>query len=164
MSIRSITAIAIQRESKAPTRVSGITAEGQDIKAPQSWADALVAAIPSEPLAIYTALIGTIVATITAGDSHLLMRWILYAVGIVVVVAWISVGFFRGRSAKARKFPWVESFAAAVAFASWGLVMPGSPLSVSLSSENQVIWTAIITAAGVLVVAALAVPLKDPSK
>jgi hypothetical protein len=36
-----------------------------------------------------------------------------------------------------------------VAFSAWGLVMPGSPLTASLSDDAARIWTAIITAAGV---------------
>jgi hypothetical protein len=61
-------------------------------------------------------------------------RWILYAIGIVIVVVWLAASYYRGRTSKKRRFPWPETAAAAVAFAGWGLVMPGNPLALSLGN------------------------------
>jgi hypothetical protein len=53
----------------------------------------------------------------------------------------------------------VETISAALAFAAWGLVMPGSPLSIDTHGDDLTIATALISAAGVLGLAALGVRL-----
>lgn len=133
----------------------------------RSYLSSLVAAIPTEPLALYTFLVATIVSTIEAdGDQRLFMRWAIYAATIVVIALWLAASFLRNRDPeeKKRRFPWVETAAAVAAFAAWGLAMPESPLSAELSGDDRTIWTAIITAAGVVVLGMLGKPLTEEVK
>ena len=81
------------------------------------------------------------------------MRWYVYAGGATAVALWLVVGYARRRHATRRRvFPGTEIATATVAFAAWGLVMPGSPLVSSLSADNARIWSGIITALGVFAV------------
>lgn len=155
MSLNALTNLAVERDAgepkKRPSPKSRAETPAEDEK--HSYADALVSAIPTEVLALYTFVVTEVVGTITAGDDKRLdMRWILYSAGIAAIVVYLLVGYLRRRhQAKKRRFPGTEIFAATVAFAAWGLVMPGSPLVSELSSDNARIWTALITAAGVFV-------------
>jgi hypothetical protein len=54
--------------------------------------------------------------------------------------------------------------AALIAFAAWGLVMPGSPLGEELSSSNENIWYALITAAGLIALGSLKGTLSTKAK
>jgi hypothetical protein len=165
MSIRSLSSLAVQREAIVPQKAKKKANADEAETVPQTWTDAIVSAIPSEPLALYTTVIGIIVATVTVGgDNRFWMRWILYAIGIVAVVIWLAAEYYRKRTAKKRRFAWAEAAAASIAFAGWGLVMPGNPLSLSLSKDNRTIWTALITAATVFLIGLLGVPLKKKVK
>lgn len=168
MSLSTLTKIAIQRESGAPKATKKKLAPGEVATEGRSYLSSLAAAIPTEPLALYTFLVATIVSTIEAkGDQRLPMRWAIYAATIVVIALWLGVSFFRNRDQekkKRRRFPWVETVAAVAAFAAWGLAMPESPLNAELSGDDRTIWTAIITAAGVVVVGMLGKPLTEKAK
>ena len=61
MSLRTLQSIALERDVRSPTR-SLPGEEGDVVAAPMKRADLLVAAIPTEVLAPYTALIGLVVA------------------------------------------------------------------------------------------------------
>jgi len=165
MSLSTLGTIAVQRDKQAPRRSKRrpATAGEMNDTEQRGYANVLVAAIPTEPLALYTALVGTIVAGIEAGeDSMLDMRWAIYAAGIVFIVAWLgSVYLRRPAVERKRRFPLVETASATVAFAAWGLVMPGSPLSAEISGDDLTAWTAIITVAGVAILGLLGVPLKQ---
>jgi type IV secretory pathway VirB2 component (pilin) len=165
MSINSLSSLAVQREAIVPRKAKKKAGADEAETVPQTWTDVIVSAIPSEPLALYTTIIGIIIATITvAGDNRFWLRWILYVVGIVAVVIWLSAEYYRKRTVKKRHFPIVEAAAASIAFAGWGLVMPGNPLALSLSKDNRIIWTALITAATVFLLGLLGIPLKDKAK
>jgi cation transport ATPase len=167
MSLSTLTKIAIQRESGAPKTTKRKSAAGQVATEERGYLSSLVAAIPTEPLALYTFLVATIVSTIEAeGDQRLFMRWAIYAATIVVIALWLCASFLRNRDQeeKKRRFPWVETAAAVAAFAAWGLAMPESPLNAELSGDDRTIWTAIITAAGVVVLGMLGKPLTEEVK
>ena len=169
MSLRSMSAVAVQREAGRPrktraaaesTRVEPAPAEAATTTIPQSWGDMLVNAIPSEVLGVYTPLVGIVVGTIDTGDDELsTLRWILYFAFLVIVIVWLGIAYFTRttKEERKRKFPWVETISAVVAFAAWGLVMPGSPLSIDMSGDELTIATALISAAGVLVLGAFGV-------
>jgi hypothetical protein len=70
----------------------------------------------------------------------------------------------RAKSDRKRKFPFAETAAAAVAFATWGLVMPESPLITDLSGDDREIYTVVITGLGIAALSVLGVPLKEPAK
>lgn len=170
MSLRAMSAVAVQREAGTAqkTRAGELTTETQPDQEtiPQSWGDMLVNAIPSEVLGVYTPLVGIIVGTIEAGDDERsTLRWLLYFAFVAIVILWLAIAFFSGttKDKRKRKFPWVETIAATLAFAAWGLVMPGSPLSIDMSGADLTIATALISAAGVLLLGALGVKMSKPA-
>src|SRR3954463_10469409 len=75
MSARSLAELAVKRDESQPgTDVSSATA-------------ALVAAIPTETLAVYTALVGTVLAA-DIGEQYAPFRWSAY--GVFVVLAFLA--------------------------------------------------------------------------
>lgn len=131
----------------------------------KGYVDLLVAAIPTEPLALYTFLIAGITMTIDPGsDERLTMRWIILAASAAFIALWMISSYRRQPGSKKRKLPWPEVTSAIVAFAAWGLVMPESPLAAELSSSNQMVWTYIIVAAAVAVLGLLTGSMKKPVK
>lgn len=174
MSLSTLTKIATQRDTGAPRATKkklpegGAKEEAEERKETEerSYLSSLAAAIPTEPLALYTFLVATIVATIGPdSDKRLFMRWMIYAAMIVVIALWLGSSYLRNRDPqKKRSFPWLETASAIVAFGAWGLAMPESPLNAVLSGDNRTIWTAIITAVGVVVLGMLGKPLKEEVK
>jgi hypothetical protein len=169
VSLSTLSTVAVQRDAGPPrrTKPKPKTAAEAQATEQQGYLNVLVSAIPTEPLALYTFLIGGIVATIDAGESQRLkLRWGIYAVMVIFIVAWLGASYLRGRAAKdrKRKFPVAETAAAVVAFASWGLVMPQSPLNAELSGDDRVVWTLIITVAGTALLSLLGLPLKEQAK
>jgi hypothetical protein len=167
MSLSTLGTIAAQRDKGRPRRAKRKPRTREDAEATEEsgYLNLLVAAIPTEPLALYTALVGGIVATIETGDDELLfLRWLIYAGGIVYIAAWLGTSYFRRPKAdKKRKFPWAETAAAVVAFAAWGLVMPESPLYAELEGDQRVVWTLVITAAGAAILGLITGSLKQPA-
>ena len=169
MSLQALNTIAAERDQDVPKKkTSKRTApQAQDAESPLSKTDILIAAIPTEVLALYTGLVTAITVNISnnaGADKHLLMRWILYVAGFCGIVAWLGVNYMRGSHSKKRRFPFAETAAAIVAFAAWGLVMPGSPLAEALSKDNRNIWYPIIVTAALLVLGLLGVPLRQKTK
>lgn len=168
MSLSTLTKIATQRDSGTPQATEKQPTPGSEVATEnRSYLSSLAAAIPTEPLALYTFLVATIVSTIeSGGDERLFMRWAIYAATIVVIVLWLGASYLRNidPDEKKRRFPLLETVSAVVAFAAWGLAMPESPLSAVLSSNNRTIWTAIVTVAGVLILGMLGKPLKEKVK
>jgi hypothetical protein len=169
MSLNALTNLAVERDAGEPKKRASPkrraeTPPVEEVK--HGYTDALINAIPTEVLALYTFAVTEIVGTITVGeDMRLRMRWIVYAAGIAAIVIYLVVGYLRQRhQARKRRFPGTEIFAAAVAFAAWGLVMPGSPLISSLSSDNARIWSALITVTGVFVLALTSGSLTSQAK
>ncbi|MFL5898138.1 MAG: hypothetical protein ACJ76D_06690 [Solirubrobacterales bacterium] len=166
MSMTRLSAVPAQREHGGARRLKrGATSE-QDAQTSerQGYLDLLVTAIPTEPLALYTFLIGGIVATIDKGESQrLTMRWVIYFVMIAFILVWLWMSYRRRPKAqRRRKLPFAEMAAAVVAFATWGLVTPESPLYAELSGDNRVVWTLIVTAAGVALLGVITGSLKKP--
>jgi hypothetical protein len=166
MSIKGLNDIAAQRDlGDAPLRLEHQPqgeGEAKTIQT-QGYRDLLITAIPVEPLALYTFLVAGIVTTIKEdSNQHLTMRWIIFAATGTFIVAWMLASYLRQPGKQKRKVPLVEIASAVVAFAAWGLVMPESPLAAELSSENQTIWTFIITAAGAGILGLLTGSMKKP--
>ncbi|HEV2790287.1 MAG TPA: hypothetical protein VGV69_03205 [Solirubrobacterales bacterium] len=166
MSITRLNTVAVQREkggARRPKRKPTNAEEAQTTER-QGYLDLLITSIPTEPLALYTFLVGTIVATIEAGeDQRLTMRWWIYAAAIAFIVFWLATSYLRRPKAeRKRRFPIAETAAAVVAFATWGLVMPESPLNAELSGDDRTIWTAIVTVAGVALLGLITGSLKKP--
>lgn len=168
MSVSTLGTIAVQRDNGPPKRSKSKpkTAVESDETEDRGYFNLLVAAIPTEPLALYTFLTAGIVATIDPGeDERLLMRWVIYAAMIAFIIGWLGSTYSRGRAAnKKRKFPLAETAAAVVAFAAWGLVMPESPLNAELTGDDRVVWTLVITAAGAAVLGLITGSLRKEAK
>lgn len=169
VSLQTLTTIAAERDQGVPKKKTSKRSAEQapDADSPLSNTDVLIAAIPTEVLALYTGLVTAITVNISSdagADRHLFMRWILYAVGFCGIVAWLGVNYVRGQHPKTRRFPFAETAAAVVAFAAWGLVMPGSPLAEALSKDNRNIWYPIIVTAALLVMGLIGVPLRQKTK
>ena len=166
MSMRSLTTIAAQRNHGPPLKAEPEPADHDEAKktVQGQFLDVLVAAIPTEPLALYTFLVGVVVGTIDLGESQRLgLRWAIYVGGLAVVAAWLLSGWLgQRRESPPAGFPAAELATASLAFAAWGLVMPQSPLSSELSGDNRVIWTAIITVVGVALLGLLSRSLQKP--
>lgn len=142
MSANSLARLAVERDLAPP---------GQSIK---TSTEVLIAAIPSETLAAYTTLVGVVLAG-DVGQRYSQFRWAAY--GAFVLLAFLAplVNFRRSlmmtRDMEHRALPIQECFAATVAAAAWGLVMPGSPLSISIRGNALVFaTTGIVVAAATL--------------
>jgi hypothetical protein len=168
MSLSRLSAVAAQRDTGPPKRAKRKPKSAQETEETeeQGYLDLLVTAIPTEPLALYTFLIGGIVATIDAGeDQRLTMRWAIYAAMIAFIILWLCASYIRRPSSdKKRKLPFVETLSAVVAFGAWGLVMPESPLNAELHGDDRTVWTLVITVAGVALLGLLSGSLKKPAK
>ena len=124
--------------------------------------DVLVAAVPSEALAAYTAVIGVVLAS-DIGSGYGPFRW--SAFGAFVALAVLAPGvFFRNRASESdrdtRHAPYFESITAGVAAAAWGLVMPGSPLAMIFKGNALVFATTAILVGGATVVGLATQPLR----
>jgi hypothetical protein len=162
MSINALADIAVMRDETEPRRVvkrgrRGARRAAEPAAAAvdatqlpqQSYTDALIAAIPTEVLGVYTfVLTGIIGNTDLVGHDQLLARWLLYVAGFVVIAATLIRTYATRRHTRKRRFPVAELVAAFIGFAAWGLVMPGSPLMAVLSQRHAQMWTAIIIGAG----------------
>jgi hypothetical protein len=108
--------------------------------------DALVAAVPTEALAAYTAVIGVVLAA-NIGSAYALFRWCAYATFIALAVL-APLSLFKQRSAastmESRKLPIPKCLTAGAAAAAWGLVMPGNPLTLIIQGNALVFATTAI--------------------
>lgn len=194
MSIRSLAALAVARDKASPGKVPGGgaaevavvqpngTARGQPTGTPpeqggvpQQFVDVLISAIPTEPLAAYTALVGVTVGASSAPDAraYLPFRWWTYGVFLVVILVAVWLAYYRASRGPAgvaspknrRGFPFAEALAALVAGAAWGLAMPGSPLNALLTGTVRTLATASIIIGAAAVLTLLQAPqLKTGSK
>jgi hypothetical protein len=168
MSINRLCTIAVQRDKTAPRRAIKKPKNAEEVQQTQKqdFVDLLVSAIPTEPLALYTFMVGAIVGTIDPGDDEWLgVRWAIYGATIAFIVLWIFFSYRRRTSkSRKRKLPLAEIASAAVAFATWGLVMPESPLSAELSGDAWIVWTTLITGVGAAALLLLTGSLKKEVK
>ena len=165
MSLQSLRTIAVERDHDDPkrTKTGRAPSRAPGAESPLTRTDVLIAAIPTEVLALYTGVVTVVVSNSDAANRHLSMRWTLYILGFVAIAVWLGGAYVR-TPAKKRRFPFVETLAALIAFAAWGLVMPGSPLGEELSSSNENIWYALITAGGLIALGALKGTLSTKAK
>jgi hypothetical protein len=159
VSVRSLAALAVERD-RAPAgqpalggagaaAVRGPNGQGSARDAmPQSFTDVVISAIPTEPLAAYTALVGVVIGAVGLGASgnYLPFRWTAYGAFLAIVVAAVWLAYARAaRGVQGRRnrysFPAGEIFSALVAGGAWGLVMPGSPLDPTLTGTARTLTT-----------------------
>lgn len=165
MSVQGLAMLAVARDAGQPKTakrkaVHLATQDSVDTgRAPATLAttgDALVAAIPTEPLALYTGLTAAITALfatdVARSEQYLPLRWTIFAVSIVVVAVWVVGDYYSQRVKPAkdkavRRIP-VPEVLTSGAFAAWALVMPGSPLRSEVSGTTATVVTLCITFGG----------------
>jgi hypothetical protein len=112
-------------------------------------------------LAPYTALVGIVASTASAHEA---LRWWLFGVAAALIPTSLIITYYRNRTAPHRRVPLAEILSALFAFAAWGLVMPGSPLSLDISGDDLTIATAILAIGGAFLVTLLVPSLNKKSK
>ena len=151
MSARSLAQLAVDRDVSRP----GDSVAGNST-------DVLVAAVPSEALAAYTAVIGVVLAS-DIGSGYGPFRWSAFGAFVVLAVL-APVVFFRNRASESdkntRHAPYFECVTAGAAAAAWGLVMPGSPLAMIFKGNALVFATTAILVGGATVVGLATQPLR----
>lgn len=135
VSAKSLAQLAEKRDTNPP---------GQSVV--KDSTDVLVAAVPTEALAAYTAVIGVVLAA-NIGASYEPFRW--SAFGAFVALAVLAPVTLAKRRAAAsdkdvRKLPVPECLTAGIAAAAWGLVMPGNPLTMIIKGNALVFATTAI--------------------
>ena len=134
VSAKSLAQLAADRDA---------TPSGQSVV--KDSTDVLVAAVPTEALAAYTAVIGVVLAA-NIGPAYGPFRWSAY--GTFIALAMLApLVLFRHRTAATsggRPLPILECLTAGVAAAAWGLVMPGSPLIMIFKGNALVFATTAI--------------------
>ena len=135
VSAKSLAQLAADRDTTPP---------GQSVV--KDSTDVLVAAVPTEALAAYTAVIGVVLAA-NIGVSYGPFRWSAY--GAFIALAVLAPLLLVKRRAAAtdkdmRKLPVPECLTAGVAAAAWGLVMPGNPLTMIVKGNALVFATTAI--------------------
>ncbi len=162
MSVRSLTNLAVERDIAAATpdttkaKRTIRTQDGKAVAADQRARDALISAIPTEVLAAYTFLVTEFVGAVdkpTTANPHpnalLGQRWSLYAGGLLFTAVSILAAYQSKKTkTKNRRIPFAEMLAGAIAFAVWGLAMPGSPLIVKMTSPSNKLWPLTLTVVG----------------
>jgi hypothetical protein len=179
MSVRSLAALAVARDAApagqpagggggaAAVAPGGQPGAGAGATVPQGLVDVLTSAIPTEPLAAYTALVGITAGAVGSANTYLPFRWWAYAVFLVVVFISVWVAYRRASKAagvgnqRKLSFPVTEAAAALLAASGWGLAMPGSPLNVQLTGTPRTLASAsIVIGIGALLTLAFGPQLK----
>ena len=135
MSAKSLAKLAADRDTTPPGR--SVVKDSTDV---------LVAAVPTEALAAYTAVIGVVLAA-NIGSAYAPFRWCAYAAFIALAVLAPLSLFKQGSAAstmESRKLPIPECLTAGTAAAAWGLVMPGNPLALIIQGNALVFATTAI--------------------
>jgi hypothetical protein len=180
MSVRSLAVLAVARDRAAagqPAGAGGSTPAVRDPAGldpegvpateppasggvPQSFSDVLITAIPTEPLAAYTALVGVTVGALSLDRpaDYLPFRWAIFVVFLLITGVSVLTGYRRGAETALRRVPVAEMLAAVVAGAAWGLVMPGSPLNAQISGTARTLTIAAITIGAAAVLTLLSAP------
>jgi hypothetical protein len=153
MSLRNLGTLARQRRGAVGAQGAAAAAGGDSVTS-------LEAAVPTEVVALYTAIIAG-AQSVLHDDPHatyFAFRLIIYLIALAatVYVAIRNVAKPAGGKGKAIRSP--EVLTAILAFASWGLVLPGSFLYVWLGTPVLSIVVITITASASFLLAAVFAP------
>jgi hypothetical protein len=143
MSAKNLAQLAVERDTNPP---------GQSVV--KNSSDVLMAAVPTEALAAYTAVVGVVLAA-NIGSAYGPFRWSTYGTFVALAVLAPLVLFKNGSATTGkdyRKLPILECLTAGVAAAAWGLVMPGSPLTMVYKGDASVFATTAILVGGAALV------------
>ena len=190
MSVRSLTTLAIQRDTGnpiSPRAAREIIADsdgeirsadgggGGDRPSGRAGADTiatatdiLVSSIPTEVVATYTAIVAVVSAALVEGTSgtYLPLRWWLFGGFCAATALSIMGGYYVNKEATSSgRFPWLETLSASLAFAAWGLAMPESPLFFMLDNPVLPITVGLIVVITAFVITGFIAPLlRRPAK
>ena len=171
MSLRALSTRASWRDQRAapaaaleqpePAGGGPPAAAGAELEKSQG---ALTDAIPTEVLGPYTAIVAIIVANASTTNKYEALRWWTYVISLVFIIVYQLAAYLRKpKATRPRKWPFVETLGALIAFAAWGLAMPGSPLTLRVTGSNFAIASAIIAIGGAAVLGLLSLPLNSKS-
>lgn len=159
MSILSLAQVAADRDVTGRDETMSSTKrkvpDSGEAEPNQSTSDALLSAIPTETLAVYTGVVGIFAASDDAGvtSGYLPFRWWAFGTFLALTGAAVVLAHRVRRSAKNKtRFPVLEVFIAVLAAAVWGLAMPGSPLAIELTGTARTITISTITLLGTALV------------
>lgn len=168
MTIRSITALAAQRDSRAGQsrdatlpQPEAVAAAGQ-ASGQGGQLETLSAAVPSDVAVLYTSVVGVLAGVLKSdpSNSYMTLRWGLYG-GCLLATLIAVVGSYRALPNRRRKLPLAEAITALTAFAFWGLIVPESPLYVLLRAPFLPILIALLTGAGAFTLTSVCRPWLD---
>jgi hypothetical protein len=160
MSLRSIGTLARQRRTTAGAQGAAAAATGDSVTS-------LEAAVPTEIVALYTAIIAGCQSVLhdyphsTFFAFRLIIYLIALACTIFLAIRNVTPAIAdraQGRSPAVQAARSPEVLTAILAFASWGLVLPGSFLYVWLSAPVLPITVITITAAASFLLAVVFAP------
>lgn len=123
----------------------------------------LTDAIPTEVLAPYTVLVAIFTANASGSNTYGVLRWAVYGVAVALVSVYLVVTFALTTGRNGRTVPFAEMLAGSAALAAWGLAMPGSPLTLSLTGNTFAIASATIAVGGAFVITLLSPVLSKKS-
>src|SRR4051794_35919028 len=101
MSIRTLTALAVERDRAAPGTSAKGGQRGELASTPgaavaQTYVDALTSSIPTEPLTAYTALVGIYTASLgTNSAAYLPLRWWAYGGFLALTALTVVVSYYQ---------------------------------------------------------------------
>jgi hypothetical protein len=154
MSIRSLGTLARRRRGE-PTAPEAAAGPGDGALT------ALESAIPTEVITLYTAIIAACESVLAedASDTYTLFRVAVYLMGLACT-AYAAVRVVRNNTADSigKALRSAEAQTAIVAFAAWGLVLPGSFLYVWLSPSLLSLTVATTTATATFLLAVVFAP------
>jgi hypothetical protein len=165
MSLRSIGPLAQQRRASLTPEGAGLGAAAAltpeaAAAATGSFVKSLEAAISTEVVALYTAIIAGCQSVLNKDPhaTYLTFRLIIYLVALLctVVIAFRAVRAVAGRVRQTALSP--ELLTATLAFAAWGLLLPGSFLYVWLGSPLLSVVVSTVTAATAFLLAVVFAP------
>lgn len=133
MSALSLGRIAADRDREPP---------GSDVR---RASETLIAMVPTEVLAAYTALTAVVMSAVKEGE-YAPFRWSAYA-AFVVLAAVAPIPAFRSSGTAGtdrRRIPVLECVGAGAAAGAWGIVMPSTPLDLVLNGTALTLSTAAV--------------------
>ncbi len=105
MSLRSMAVMRASDEERPP--------EGEQ----KRLLDQLITLIPAEAVGLYVAAIGA------AAEADEWVRWLIFAVVLVLVPAWVAVSYWEKKGGRT-SLPWFELSVGTLAFVAWTTTVP----------------------------------------
>lgn len=171
MSIPSLTALAVARNLRAPTKAdAGVaTVEAAAAEKPPTLPEILAKTVPVGLVSAYTAFVAVVAEVVAeptpanpTPEQFLTLRWLALAL-LVVLAAVLTLVNYRKKAGVEARFPALELAAVTVASAAWGLGVPESPLLATVDRSEGLILIALIGFVGVGLNAVLSGLMRRPS-